>query len=61
MRKLSARRRRVAVLGAVVSAMSLLAISLGRHSLWVMLPIIGLEVVVVAYMMKEVVALKSEE
>ncbi len=61
MRKLSARRKRVVVLGAVVCSMSLLVISVGRHSLWVTLPCIAVEVVVVVFMLREVKAMQRGE
>jgi hypothetical protein len=60
-RELSARRKRVIVLGASLSLMSFVLISTGPHHRWVALPCIGVEVIVLVYMLREVVLLKREE
>lgn len=60
MRELSVRRKRVIVLGASVSLMSFVLISTGPHHLWVALPCIGVEVIVLVYMLREAVEMKRE-
>jgi hypothetical protein len=61
MRELSGRRKRVVGTGAVVCSMSALVVATARHSLWVALPCIAVEVVALVFMLREVMAMQRGE
>jgi hypothetical protein len=58
--ELSARRKRVVVLGGVMSPLCLVGLVVARHHLWITFLCIAVEVVMLVYMMRELSVLKNE-
>ena len=61
MRELSARRKRVVALSGVVASMGSAGIVAGRHHPWAFCAVIGVQVVVLVYVLQQMMVLKREE
>ncbi len=61
MRKLSARRKKVVALSGVVASMGSAGIVAGRHHPWAFCAVIGVQVVVLVYILQQIMVLKRED